>query len=150
MLLTAGVHGADDPPKSRGSKAQVTDETPRASGKLEGKRVKYSSETIAEGVKATTALLESCCDCSDDSVRYTAADLKKAQEGDHIRLVFPRPITVKVLDNEFKVAELVFTQPLNTGVFWLRSGDTVTRCGKYRFEKEKPFVAWRGQAQLED
>ncbi len=150
LLLSALVHGADNPPKSSAAKPQVTDETPKASGKLDGKRVWYSSDTIAEGVKATTALLESCHDCSDDTVRYTATDLKKAQEGDHIRLVFAKPITVKVCDHEFKVTELVLTQPLNTGVFWLRSGDTVRRCSKYEFDKEKPFLAWRGQARAED
>jgi hypothetical protein len=150
LLLSAMVHGADNPPKSNTAKPQVTDETPRASGKLDGKRVTYSSDTIAEGVKATTALLESCHDCSDNSVRYTAADLKKAQEGDYIHLLFAKPITVKVCDHEIKVTELVLTQPLNTGVFWLRSGSTFWRCSKYQVEKEKPFLAWRGQAQLED
>jgi hypothetical protein len=34
-----------------------------------------------------------------------------------------------------KVSELVFTRPLNTGVFWLRCGDKVVRCSMYEFEK---------------
>ena len=61
--------------------------------------------------------------------------------------VFGKPIAVTVLGNKFEVSELVFTQPLNTGVFWLRAGDKVVRCTKYEVEKEKDFVAWRNEAR---
>ena len=135
VLFVATVcHGADDEVK--------------ASGRLGGKKVQFPAKSVAEGVKATVGLLESCSSASDGTVAYTAADLKKAQEGDHVRLVFAKPITVTVLDNKIEVSELVFTQPLNTGVFWLRVGNDVVRCSKYRFEKERDFVAWRDQATV--
>jgi hypothetical protein len=71
-------------------------------------------------------------------VSYTVADLKKAQKGDHVRLVFGKPVTVAVLHDKFKVSELVYS----AGVFWLRTGNNVVRCSKYEHEKWKPFEAW--------
>ncbi len=50
---------------------------PKASATLDGKKCKFPETGIADGVKATTALLESCHDKSEG----TAADLKKAQMG---------------------------------------------------------------------
>src|SRR4051812_10260146 len=101
-LLVAEARGADDVPK--------------ASAILDGKKMQFPEKGIGSGVRATTALLESCHDRSEG----TAADLKKAQEGDHVRLVFAKPIAVVVGGEKLEATELVFTQPLNTGVFWLR------------------------------
>jgi hypothetical protein len=149
MLLFAAIaSGADAPPKASGTVA--VDDLPKASGTLDGKKVQFPAKGVAEGVKATIGLLESCHAISDGTIAYTAADLKKAQQGDHVRLVFTKPITVTVLGNKIKVLELVFTQPLNTGVFWLRSGDKVVRCTKYEFEKQRRFEAWRNEAQPAD
>ena len=126
--FSAGVRGADD-----ASKATAT---------LQGKKMQFPEKGLATGVKATTALLESCA----HKIEGTAAELKKAQEGDYVRLVFAKPVTVTVLDEQLEVSELVFTQPLNTGVFWLRVGDKVVRCTKYTIEKEKDFMAWASDA----
>jgi hypothetical protein len=131
ILFVAEVRGADDDPK--------------ASATLGGKKMLFPEKGVAAGVKATTALLESCCSKSDGS----DAELKKAREGNHVRLVFLRPIKVTVLDEKLDVSELVFTQPLNTGVFWLRAANGVVRCSKYRFEKEKDFVNWRNEARID-
>jgi hypothetical protein len=130
VLLAANVYGADDAPK--------------ASATLDGKKMAFPEKGIADGVKATIALLESC----HYKGTGTAVDLIKAQEGDHVQLVFAKPIAVRVLDEKLEVSELVFTQPLNTGVFWLRSRDKVICCSKYEFEKEKAFVAWRNESKV--
>ena len=148
LLFAAIATGADAPPKA--SDTVAIDDLPKASGMLDGKKVQFPAKGVAEGVKATVALLESCHSASDGTIAYTAADLKKAQQGDHVRLVFAKPITVTVLGAKIKVSELVFTQPLNTGVFWLRSGDRVMRCSKYEFEKQRRFEAWRNMAQPAD
>ncbi|HEY1192489.1 MAG TPA: hypothetical protein VGE74_33000 [Gemmata sp.] len=129
VLFAAGVHGADDSAK--------------ASATLDGKVVQFPEKGIAGGVKATIALLESC----HDSGTGTAADLKKAQAADHVRLVFAKPIAVTILGDKLEVSELVLTQPLNTGVFWLRCGDKVIRCTKYQVAKEKDFIGWRNEAR---
>lgn len=121
---------------------QGANEAVTASGRLDGKKVTFPETSIPGGVKATVALLESCHDTSPG----TADELKKALERNHIRLTFAKPVTVKVGDEKLEVSDLVFTQPLNTGVFWLKVGDKVVRCTKYEFAKEKDFVAWRDQA----
>jgi len=69
---------------------------------------------------------------------------------DHVRLVFPKPITVTVMREKVEVWELVFRRPLNTGVFWVRTGDKWRRYSKYEPQKEQPFVAWLRQAQPAD
>jgi hypothetical protein len=124
----------------------AADDAPKASAILDGKKLRFPEAGVAAGVKATTALLESSRDKSDGTV----AELTKAQQGDHVRLVFPKPVAVMVLGENLAVAELVLTQPLNTGVFWLRVGDKVVRCTKYRFEKEQDFLAWRKEATVAD
>jgi hypothetical protein len=129
-ILVTLAHGADDATK--------------ATAILDGKKMQFPEEGLAEGVKATITLLESCHSKGDG----TAADLKKAGEGDHVRLVFAKPTAVTVLDEKLEVSELVFTQPLNTGVFWLRCGDKVVRCSKYEPRWEKDFIAWRNQATV--
>src|SRR5947199_1636243 len=82
VLFAAVAHGADDAPK--------------ASGTLDGKQLKFPEKGVANGVKATVGLLESCCDES----LYDADEFKKAQQGDHIRLVFARPITITVMNEK--------------------------------------------------
>ena len=122
----------------------AADEGITASGRLDRKKVNFPAQSVAEGARATLRLLESCHSLSDG---HPAAELKKAQAGDHIRLVFANPVMVRVLGEKLEVRELVLTQPLNTGVFWLWAGDRVVRCSKFEFQKEKDFVAWRNQAR---
>jgi hypothetical protein len=122
------------------------EDTPKATGTLEGKKVKFPEKGIAAGVRATVGLLESC---HSESL-YQADELKQAKQGDHIRLVFAKPITVRVNNEEIEFSELVFRLPTNTGVFWLRSGDKWRRYSKYEPQKEKPFLAWLREAQPAD
>lgn len=121
---------------------QVGD-TPKATGTLDGKKVSFPEKSVADGVKATVGLLESCCDES----LYQADEFQTARRGDHVRLVFAEPITVTVMEERVEVSELVLRLPLETGVFWLRSGDKVRRFTKYRYQMEVPFVAWLREAQ---
>jgi hypothetical protein len=132
VLFGAVAHGADDAPK--------------VSGALDGKQLKFPEKGIADGVKATVGLLESCHDKS----LFEADELKKAEQGDHIRFVFPKPITVRVVNEEVEVSELVFRRPLNTGVFWVRTGDKWRRYSKYEVQKEKPFEEWLRQGEPAD
>jgi hypothetical protein len=132
VLVATTAYGADDAPK--------------ATGTLEGKKVKFPQNGIADGVKSIVGLLESCCDES----LYNADELKKAEQGDYVRVVFAKPITVTVMSEKVEVSELLFRLPLNTGVFWLRSGNKVRRYSKYKPQKEKPFVAWLKEAQPAD
>jgi hypothetical protein len=141
ILFAAVAYGADDPAKKSGRVA--VENLPKATGTLEGKKVKFPEKGIASGVKATVSLLESC---SDESL-YQADELKKAQQGDHVQLVFAKPILVTVMGEKVEVSELVFRLPRNTGVFWLRSGNKVRRYAKYQFQKEEPFAAWLREAQ---
>src|SRR5262245_45302846 len=106
LVLTGTTSGAED--------------RPAADGVLGGKKVTFPAKGRAGGAKAALALLESCH--SLDDVTPTAADLKKARQGDHVRFVFAKPVEVTVLGKRFAVSELVFTQPSNTGVFWLWAG----------------------------
>jgi hypothetical protein len=119
------------------------EDAPRASGRLDGKGVKFPEKSVADGVKATVGLLESC----HSESRYQADEFKKALKGDHVRLVFAKPGTASVNDERIEFSELVFRLPTNTGVFWVRTGDTWRRYSKYEFEKEKPFAAWLREAE---
>ncbi len=132
VLLTANACWAEDALK--------------ASGTLDGKRVKFPEKSVADGVKATIGLLESC---HSESL-YQADEFKKALQGDHIRLVFAKPITARVNNEQIEFSELVFRLPTNTGVFWVRTGEKWRRYSKYEFEKEKPFAAWLREAQPAD
>lgn len=126
------------------------DDAVKGSGRIDGEKVRFPAKSMEEGVQAAVGLLESCHDAAMDPKLITVADLEKAREGDHIRLVFPKPIKVIVIGKPFEMSELVLTQPLNTGVFWIRvQGDRVVRCTKYEFQKEEPFREWRGQAKLD-
>ena len=134
LVLVAAVFVAE---------ASGADDAAKASATLEGTKMQFPEKGVAGGVKATLALLESC----HHKIDGTAADLKKARQGDHVRLLFARPVAVTVLDERLEVSELVLTQPLNTGVFWLRCGGKVVRCTKYEPQKEKEFLVWRNQAR---
>lgn len=132
VLFAAVAHGADDAPK--------------ATGTLDGKQIKFPEKGIAGGVKATIGLLESCI---DESV-YEPDERKKAEQGDHVRLVFAKPASVTVMREKVEAFELVFRRPLNTGVFWVRSGDKWRRYAKFEFRKEGPVVAWLREARPTD
>jgi hypothetical protein len=118
------------------------DELPKVSGSLGGKPVTFPAKGIPDGVKAAIGLLESC---TDESV-YQADERTKAEQGDHVRLTFAKPVAVKVQQKSFEITELVFRRPSETGVFWVRTGDTWRRFTKFRIEKEKPFDEWLRQA----
>jgi hypothetical protein len=45
---------------------------------------------------------------------------------------------------------LVFRLPLNTGVFWVRTGDKWRRYSKYEFQKEASFKAWLQESEPAD
>jgi len=127
MLLSfaAICHGADDPPE--------------ATRKIEGRTTQFPPKTIAEGMKLTVVVLESCS--ASDTETYTAADMKKAQEKDHVRWMFPRPIAVTIDGDTFKASEVVYA----AGAFWVRDGEKVVRCAKYQYDKMKPFGEWYRQ-----
>jgi hypothetical protein len=132
MFLTATVSFAEEQTK--------------ATGVLEAKKVRFPEKTIAEGVKAVVGLLESC---HDESL-FRAEELKKAEQGDHVRLVFAKPITAKVANEKIGFSELSFRLPMNTGVFWVRSGEKWRRYAKYEFPREAPFSAWLREARPAD
>jgi hypothetical protein len=129
VLFAAVAHGADNAPK--------------ASGILEGKEVEFPEKVIAEGVKATVGLLESC---HSESV-FQADELQRALKGDHVRLVFPKAISAEVVNKKIEFSELVVRLPLNTGIFWIRAGDDWRRFSKYEFQKEKLFMAWLRESE---
>jgi len=129
VLFAALAHGADAAPK--------------ASGVLEGKKVSFPEKVVGEGVKATVGLLESC---HNESL-FQRDELKKALQADHVRLVFPKAITSEVMNEKIEFSELVFRLPLNTGIFWVRTGDKWRQYSKYEFQKEKPFVVWLREAR---
>lgn len=141
LLFATVVPGADAPPDTGGAASARA--LPKASGCLGGKLVTFPDKGIADGVRATLGLLESCCDHS----LYQADELKAALHGDHVRLAFSKPIRAKVMEKNIKFLELVFRLPLNTGVFWVRTGNQWQRYSKYKPQKEKPFDAWLRQAQ---
>jgi len=122
------------------------DDTPRATGTVDGKKVQFPASTVAEGVKVATDLLESCASRSDGTIPYTEAELVKARQGDHLRMVFARPI--KVLGGDAKVSELVFSLPVGRGVFWLRTDEgQVQRHSKFDFKKSQTFETWLRNAR---
>jgi hypothetical protein len=119
--------------------AYGADETPKASRKLEGTTAQFPEKSIEKGVNATLGVLQSCSSSSASS--EPAADLKKARQGDHVRMVFCKPVRVRVLDESYDVSEVVYAD----GVFWLRHGDKVQRCTKYHFQEWKAFEEWYRQ-----
>jgi hypothetical protein len=118
------------------------DDSPNVTVTVAGKKVTFPEKGFADGVKASIGVLESCCAES----LYEADELKKAEEGEHVRLVFAEPITVRVLSDQVEVSELVVRLPMGTGVLWVKSGDKVRRFAKFRPETIKPFTDWVDQA----
>jgi hypothetical protein len=118
-----------------------SDELPKATRVIEGTRTTFPAKSIPAGVKALTGVLESCLDMSDGTVRYTADDVKKAQKGDHVRFVFPKPLGVRVLGQKHEVSEAVYAK----GVIWLVCGKDVVRCTKYTPDQWLRFNDWYRQ-----
>ena len=129
LFVTTACLGADEPPK--------------ATRVIEGPKSKttFPAKSIPEGVKLLTGVLESCHDMSDGTVKYTADDLKKAQKGDHVQFVFPKPLKVEVLGKKLEVSEAVYAE----GVFWLICGKDFVRCTKYTYDKMDQFREWYRQ-----
>jgi hypothetical protein len=126
--------------------AGAADDAPKVTGTVDGKRLTFPEKSVADGIKATLGLLESC---HDESL-YHADERMKAEQGDHVRLEFPKPVAVTVMGKEFEISELVLRRPLNTGVFWVRTGGGWRRYAKYEFPKEEPLAAWLRQARSAD
>lgn len=118
-------------------------EPPQATGILDGKPIVFAQRTVPVGAKAALALLESC---HDESL-FAAEELRTAERGDHLRLVFAEPISVTIQGERLPAAEVVLRLPTRTGVFWVRSGEKVRRFAKYEFEHERPFAAWFDEAR---
>jgi len=126
VLFAAVAHGADV--------------TPVVVGTLDGKLLIIPERRMADGVKVTVGLLESC----SFKGGYQADELTKAEQGDHVRLVFPKPITVTVMGKKVEVSQLVVRLPLRE--VWARTGDKWERYTKYDPEKSRTFEAWLRQA----
>lgn len=114
-----------------------------ATGTIDSKTITFPESSLSEGVKATVGLLESCHDKSP----FNKAELKKAKQGDHLRLSFGEPVAADVTNDHVKISELVFRLPMNTGVFWVRSENKWQRYTKFEFPKQKPFEDWLKMAQ---
>jgi hypothetical protein len=117
------------------------DDLPKATRVIEEQKTTFPEKSLPEGVKAVVGALESCHDVSDGTVKYTADDLKKARKGDHVSLVFAKPLAVTVLGKRLDVSEAVFAD----GVFWLLCGREVVRCTKYEYDKMERFREWYRQ-----
>ena len=64
--------------------------------------------------------------------------------------MFTKPVRVTILDKAFDVSEVVFTQPTNSGVFWLLARRRLVRCTKFEPQNISSFNAWLKQAQPVD
>jgi hypothetical protein len=117
------------------------DQPLKATRVIEGTKTTFPAKSLPGGVKALAATLASCTNMSDGTVRYTADDLKQAQNRDHVRFVFPRPLGVEVLGKKLGVSEAVFAE----GVFWLACGQDVVRCTKYTIDTMERFREWYRQ-----
>jgi hypothetical protein len=121
---------------------QGADDAPMASRVVDGMKLPFDPKGVGEGVKATLALLESCHSAAWPGPKPpTSDDVKKVLEGDHVRLVFAKPITARVMNEKVEFSQLVF----GAGAFWLRSGDKVLRYTKYEHGKWKAFQEWYRQ-----
>jgi hypothetical protein len=114
----------------------------KASGTLDGKKARFPAKSLADGVKASIRLLQSCHNESS----YSGAELRKAEQGDYVRFVFAKSITVVVMGEKVELSEVVVRLPLNTGVIWVRSGEKMRRYSKFEPEENKRFVSWLRQA----
>ncbi len=99
------------------------DDSPKATRVLEGSKTTFPAKSVPEGVKLLIGVLESCHDISDETVNYSTEDLKKAQKGDHLPFVFPKPIKCEVLEKKLGVSEAIYAK----GVFWLVCGKDVVQ-----------------------
>jgi len=117
------------------------DNTPQAIRVIEGTKTTFPARSIPDGVLALSGALESCHDVSDGSVTYTTDELKKAQKGDHVRFVFPKPLGVELRGQKCDVSEAVFAN----GVYWVVCGKDVVRCTKYTHDKMDRFLKWYRQ-----
>jgi hypothetical protein len=89
------------------------------------------------------ALLESCHSAAwPGPDPPTGDDVENVLQGDHVRLVFAKPATAKVMNERVEFSELVF----GAGAFWLRSGDNARRYTKYEPEKWRAFQEWWRQS----
>ena len=111
---------------------------PQLSLLLDGKPAKVAGKSVAEGVRATVGLLESCHDESP----FAAEEFKAARQADHLRLVFAKPVAANVMSQKLELSELVVRLPLNTGVVWVRAGDRWRRFSKFEYLKTVPVTAW--------
>lgn len=118
--------------------AQGADDAPKVSGTRSGESLKFPEKGLADGVKAAVVLLESCRDES----RIQPNELTEPPRGDHVRLVFAKPITAKIMKEEVEITELMFRLPTCAGVCWARSGDKWRQFDEYEIQKLDPFVAW--------
>src|SRR5262245_14121695 len=75
---------------------------------LEGHKTAFPAASVAEGVKALIAGIESCS--SDDWASRKppeVADLVKAQQKEHVQFVFAKPVSMKVMGNKLEVSEVI-------------------------------------------
>src|ERR1700722_11909824 len=100
LLFTASVCHGDD-------------HALKVSGSFQGKKVQFPAKGLVEGVKATIDLVKTCCENSTSSPEA----LRKAEQGDHIRLVFAKPLTVEVMNETVEVSELILKLPMGDHVF---------------------------------
>ena len=85
-----------------------------------------------------------------DETTPVLADLKKARQGDHVRRVFTEPVRVTIMDKAFDASEVVFTQPTNSGVFWLLASAGWFAATKFEPTNISSFNAWLKQAHPVD
>ncbi|MHC5540419.1 hypothetical protein ACYOEI_19535 [Singulisphaera rosea] len=128
-LATATVYGAEN--------------TLKVTGVRDAKKVAFSENDAADGVRVVVDLGESCHDESP----FQSDEFENAPRGDHVWLEFSRPTAVKIMGEKIEIAELVLRLPTNTGVFWLRSGNKVRRFTKFEPQKVQPFGDWFKEAQ---
>lgn len=111
---------------------------PQSSFRLDGKPAKVADKSIADGVRATVGLLESCHDESP----FAAEEFMAARQADHLQLVFAKPVAANVMSQKIEISELVVRLPLNTGVVWVRAGDRWRRFSKFEYLKTVPVTTW--------
>ena len=117
------------------------DEPPMATRVIEGPKTTFPAKSIPEWVKVLACVLEPCLYMSDGIPKYTVDDVKKAQKGDHVQFVFPKPLKVEILSKKLEVSEAVYAD----GAFWLACDKEVVRCAKYTHDKWCPFLEWYQQ-----
>ena len=82
----------------------------------DSKKFEYARGRIPEGVKVTLALLESCTSIDYGSTPFQADDLKR-REGDHIRIQFPKDVTV-TLGNAKVLLTSIPEEPLSRTILF--------------------------------